>query len=271
MPLTATKLPDGEMYLQEENPHVRFTPIEQIKYQLTNEEYNEFASEHPPILALFKCIDGQRFEDGEVELVDQFQGHKDWHTCQNITPEMAKENNWPTRRVYTFKSEPMTPDEIKYQGLSMANNNWNYISKLIYDGWQVGSHRKTYSAVRALPTHTLKSDKGGDVVKGKKEFQLTPGPWKTTLIMGVAAAVVTDNRKEHTICDCSQSIRISDKEKSANAQLIAAAPELLEACIKLREFIDDVTPSCAGGDDQLYYVKHLATAAINKAINPPQP
>lgn len=149
MPLTATKLPDGEMYLQEENPFSgkinKDDNHEYIQNRIANCEH--FARAHPPILALFKCTEGQRFEDGEVELVDQFQGHKDWHTCQNITPEMAKENNWPTRRVYTLKSDKRGLDLDK-----LEKKVDDFIATQTAE-----SYNKTFAEIDA--------DKGGEVVE----------------------------------------------------------------------------------------------------------
>ncbi len=95
-----------------------------------------------------------------------------------------------------------------------------------------------------------------------KVFKGTPGKWEV-------GKTATQNKT--SIWVGGSRIAIIDEfphiGSTANAHLIAAAPELLEACLKLQEFISDVVPSCAGGDDQLYYVRHLAEKAIDKALN----
>jgi hypothetical protein len=52
----------------------------------------------------------------------------------------------------------------------------------------------------------------------------------------------------------------------ANAHLIAAAPELLKKIQELRALIDDISPSCAAGDDQLSVLKRTMDNLINKAL-----
>jgi hypothetical protein len=93
----------------------------------------------------------------------------------------------------------------------------------------------------------------------KTEFKGTPGPWKVARIMGVADAVVANNKKEYTICDCSPSIRISTDQKLANAKLIAAAPELFEALRGLLTF-------CKSHNMDNYYTEQ-AEQAINTSLN----
>jgi hypothetical protein len=52
-----------------------------------------------------------------------------------------------------------------------------------------------------------------------------------------------------------------------NAQLIAAAPEMIKKIQELRAFIDDISPSCAAGDDQLSFLKSTTDSLINKALS----
>ena len=59
--------------------------------------------------------------------------------------------------------------------------------------------------------------------------------------------------------------KIRDIEAEANAQLWAASKELLESVQSLREFIDDIQPSCAAGEDAVLFLKAKADAAIAKA------
>lgn len=76
-----------------------------------------------------------------------------------------------------------------------------------------------------------------------KEFKGTPGPWHYDDELGGCYS-----KGCQFVCD------VTDKN---NAKLIAAAPELLEALIKLVDIVDDMThgPST-----------DAAHAAINKAL-----
>ena len=59
----------------------------------------------------------------------------------------------------------------------------------------------------------------------------TPGPWEAN------GVIVTAGRESfRALFDCKPiSMTLSAEECEANAQLIAAAPELLEACIKAHD------------------------------------
>ena len=64
-----------------------------------------------------------------------------------------------------------------------------------------------------------------------------------------------------SISDCSKSVMISTEEKEANAQLISAAPDLLEALNELLELLEENKPN-------FYLLGHYRKAkrAIEKAV-----
>jgi len=66
----------------------------------------------------------------------------------------------------------------------------------------------------------------------KREFKGTKGKWHANEVD------VCDDKYGQYVADCGQSTFISEDEKKANAQLIAAAPELLEALQESNELIE---------------------------------
>lgn len=89
----------------------------------------------------------------------------------------------------------------------------------------------------------------------------TPGPWKWAIGTGICATMVTC--EQGLICelgggDCAE----------ANARLIAAAPDLLTACRRLRAKVCDnckeATPDSCSGCQYLNEIQ-LSEAAIKKA------
>lgn len=98
-------------------------------------------------------------------------------------------------------------------------------------------------------------------------FKGTDGKWDmTSLAMEIrntdsAAAIYRDTQNGSTlICDVSRSP--GDSEADANAKLIAAAPELLEALIHCKALLESsVIP---GGTGLNEYIN--AKKAINKAL-----
>ena len=96
-----------------------------------------------------------------------------------------------------------------------------------------------------------------------KEFKGTPGPWRfdeqTTLSGGQVFYIAQDDNAKYTpnYSDVSQTCSGELKHiQKANAQLIAAAPDLLEALQKL--------VGINGNRSEPEYVQ--ARAAINKAL-----
>lgn len=92
-----------------------------------------------------------------------------------------------------------------------------------------------------------------------KEFQGTPGPWIADKISRAVGPISHDDDQSYGILipvawvEFDQDVGI----QASNQRLIAAAPELLEALIKLVDIVDDMVhgPST-----------DAAHAAINKAL-----
>ncbi len=82
----------------------------------------------------------------------------------------------------------------------------------------------------------------------------TPAPWN----LGTETLIVRSANRENHIADCGISYSLSDNEMKANAVLIAAAPELLEALEAMMKFAESGTYD---DDDPL----ELASVAIAKA------
>ena len=70
------------------------------------------------------------------------------------------------------------------------------------------------------------------------ENEFTKGEWRVSLSNTSYADVVVDG---FDICTCWSGY-VGEDETKANAKLIAAAPGLIEACIKLKEWNDKYPP-----------------------------
>jgi len=81
----------------------------------------------------------------------------------------------------------------------------------------------------------------------------TPGPWHAD--KSGAGWEVRPNRNVH-------AVTILGHEDEANARLIAAAPEMLEALTQLSKWCDDNLNGCPA---ELGRIQDLAEAAIQKA------
>ena len=96
-----------------------------------------------------------------------------------------------------------------------------------------------------------------------KEFKGTPGPWVVNDIgqhwnnKALAHLEITFGEDGGCICDT-----VYQRE---DANLIAAAPELLEALRQLRDYVEDVCAVSSSDCDKEHPLM-LATAAINKAL-----
>jgi hypothetical protein len=102
----------------------------------------------------------------------------------------------------------------------------------------------------ALPTEQA----GKTVVAGH-----TPGPWSTDGLQ------ICCDTGIHIIAECSEWLPEFRDERRANARLIAAAPELLEALQRLSA----LTPGAANAADarSLHMtVKAIADEAVSKAL-----
>jgi hypothetical protein len=82
--------------------------------------------------------------------------------------------------------------------------------------------------------------------------QHTPGPWKTN---GDPYVSTADGKRSIAFCDTRQA-----HEDRANARLIAAAPDLLEALKDIVGFWDSIVPT-----DAVNQMHINARAAIAKA------
>lgn len=107
------------------------------------------------------------------------------------------------------------------------------------------------------------------------EFKGTPGPWLrmngTDVFTGLnsinASGIKSDKTDGWQIADCSvgktfvdgEYVELSTSEQIANARLIAAAPELLEQLIRLR---NKIAGYHLDDSDHL----DVVDAAINKAL-----
>ena len=91
------------------------------------------------------------------------------------------------------------------------------------------------------------------------EKKHTPGPWKTQTHISLDRMEIRDANGRR-IAECAMVFPMSAKTHDANASLIAAAPELLEA---LQEI---VTAADGEGRSQLDASFTKARAAISKAI-----
>jgi len=82
--------------------------------------------------------------------------------------------------------------------------------------------------------------------------QFTPGNWK---IEGQSIITEPDKGNKLVIADLTDSGAMDKEQVAANGHLIAAAPELLEAC-KLT--LENLTP--------LYFTDHLCIEKLKAAI-----
>nr|DAQ24802.1 MAG TPA: hypothetical protein [Caudoviricetes sp.] len=101
-----------------------------------------------------------------------------------------------------------------------------------------------------------------------KDFKGTPGPWRfdeqETLSGGTVFYIAQDDNAKYTTnySDVSQTCSGELKHiQKANAQLIAAAPELLEALQRYESVLSNIPLEFCDVEDLLY-----ARAAINKAL-----
>lgn len=90
----------------------------------------------------------------------------------------------------------------------------------------------------------------------------TGGNWRSE-----GHSILTDKATIAMCCKYSIKGIIPNEQISANAKLIAAAPDLLKACIAAIKISDETLPDYAGGrSDECQAVYNLVKAAILKAI-----
>ena len=94
----------------------------------------------------------------------------------------------------------------------------------------------------------------------------TPGPWRIDRIIAFAPTIMANGRR---VAKVFHKDGIEDEQVLANAKLIAASPDLLEACTDLVQWFydigldDDHSKEDGGLPDELIQ----ARAAIQKATN----
>lgn len=93
-----------------------------------------------------------------------------------------------------------------------------------------------------------------------EEFKGTPGPWKYT-IRNVNEMMTTF----HGVVMGDTYIEIATRNEREDAQLISAAPELLEALQKLRDYAEDVCGVCQD-DCHEEHPLMMASYVIAKAL-----
>lgn len=98
----------------------------------------------------------------------------------------------------------------------------------------------------------------------------TPGPWTQVKMSGEAIRLIWGPEGRCVVDLTKQNVMHSEAEQNANARLIAAAPELLEACAEALEFADNYSDVVDGDDGQpkpnrAMRLAEMLRAAINKA------
>lgn len=100
----------------------------------------------------------------------------------------------------------------------------------------------------------------------------TPGPW-----INRQNEILGPFKSNKTICEIPQDKSISNEESEANARLISAAPELLEALIEARKLLldmghtvryldEDCTNSNLWANDE-NYISDQRFLSLEEAIN----
>ena len=117
-----------------------------------------------------------------------------------------------------------------------------------------------------------------------KEFKGTPGPWVADIRGGCAAIYPSCRYDDTPGChrDDNRNIAFSSKGAKYNGthweidgsvehdfNLMAAAPDLLEALRQLRDYVEDVCAVSSSDCDKEHPLM-LATAAIKKALGEKQ-
>jgi hypothetical protein len=100
------------------------------------------------------------------------------------------------------------------------------------------------------------------------KFKHTPGPWKVEIQQYPEGShiCVADNAGDW-VADCGKmsTLPSNNKEATANAKLISAAPDLLEALIDAADELEVYDASSHGQDEDTRRVLGLVRKAIKKA------
>jgi len=95
----------------------------------------------------------------------------------------------------------------------------------------------------------------------------TPGPWKIRYAKNLTAIVTPKGEMQlslHGVHDGLNPLSIDLQEWKANARLIAAAPELFEACKFAKDVLDGYDPPI---DDEPYQRFVSGMTRLNQAIS----
>lgn len=104
-----------------------------------------------------------------------------------------------------------------------------------------------------------------------KEFKGTPGPWVADKTSRAVGPISRDDDQSYGILIPVAWVEFETEVEiqASNQNLIAAAPELLEALRQLRDYVEDVCAVSSYDCDKEHPLM-LATAAINKALGEKQ-
>lgn len=104
-----------------------------------------------------------------------------------------------------------------------------------------------------------------------KEFQGTPGPWIADKTSRAVGPISHDDDQSYGMVIPVAWVEFDPEVEiqASNQNLIAAAPELLEALRQLRDYVEDAC-AVSSSDCNKEHPLMLATAAINKALGEKQ-
>lgn len=95
------------------------------------------------------------------------------------------------------------------------------------------------------------------------ESKHTPGPWTVGVDEQDHGRPYVKDAEGYVVC--ALIFEPGTGEPEANARLIAAAPDLLEALRACHDYLSCIPESAAGGDDDAVGLTRRAAAAISKA------
>lgn len=100
-----------------------------------------------------------------------------------------------------------------------------------------------------------------------KKFKGTPGPWVADKTSRAVGPISLDDDQSYGILIPVAWVEFDTEVEiqASNQNLIAAAPEMLEALRQLRDYVEDVCAVSSSDCDKEHPLM-LATAAINKAL-----
>lgn len=130
------------------------------------------------------------------------------------------------------------------------------------DGW-CAFHQEPRCCGDGACADIIKRPQGIKQKKMENEFEGTPGPWGIDTRRVIKDRVVSSNGLTVACTDGNSS-----EEDEANARLIAAAPELLEALQKTNDLLKDLDNTHTGNDRYRDFAIQYADniKIINKAL-----